>query len=225
MEQKYKVLFNLLNPMFIKSGCKEVTMSYDDDYNSQDNGYWCQREEGSKEIRFLVPVDRELSEYLEETVDNTDAEWTEDGESEFYAFTLTIIPEFRSVEIHGEYTTYGTEPIEETVIGMEDDAEALKPIFDYLREQGSDILEVDVDAGGDSGWVHNKAWDVNRKEIIVNSDMETLCLQMLRNHPGWEINEGSHVRFTFDAGNEIVILEFAYNTEEPGHELINEDKF
>ena len=224
MEQKYKVLFNLLNPMFIKSGCKRVYINYDESYNSQDNGYWCQRKEGAKEMRFLVPVDRELSEYIDDSLDGNNSGWSEDGE-EFYSYELSIVPEFRSVEVHGQFTTYGTEPIEETVAGMEDDGDILKPIFEYLREQGSDILDVDVDAGGDSGWVHDNAWDVNGKEIAVNDDMESLCLQMLNHHPGWEINEGSYAQFTFDAGNEIVIFKFAYNTEEPDQELISSEKY
>lgn len=221
MEQKYKVLFNLINPSFIKSGCKRISIEFGDDFNSYHNGYECGS--NSKTIPFLIPVERELSEYMEESVG--DDTWNEEDDQEYYSYELVINPEFRSVEIFGIYTAYGTEPIEETVIEMEEEPEEFKPIFDYLNDEGSDILEVNVDAGGDSGWIHDTNDDVNGKSIITSNQMEEVCLRLLNQHPGWEINEGSHAKFTFDPHRNILIFEFAYNTEEQGSELISSEKF
>jgi hypothetical protein len=221
MEQKYKVLFNLINPSFIKSGCKRISIEFGDDFNSYHNGYECGS--NSKTIPFLIPVERELSEYMEESVG--DDTWNEEADQEYYSYELVINPEFRSVEIFGIYTSYGTEPIEETVIEMEEEPEEFKPIFDYLNDEGSDILEVNVDAGGDSGWIHDTNDDVNGKSITTSNQMEEVCLRLLNQHPGWEINEGSHAKFTFDPHRNILIFEFAYNTEEQGSELISSEKF
>ena len=221
MEQKYKVLFNLINPSFIKSGCKRISIEFGDDFNSYHNGYECGS--NSKTIPFLIPVERELSEYMEESVG--DDTWNEEADQEYYSYELVINPEFRSVEIFGIYTSYGTEPIEETVIEMEEEPEEFKPIFDYLNDEGSDILEVNVDAGGDSGWIHDTNDDVNGKSITTSNQMEEVCLRLLNQHPGWEINEGSNAKFTFDPHRNILIFEFAYNTEEQGSELISSEKF
>ena len=221
MEQKYKVLFNLINPSFIKSGCKRISIEFGDDFNSYHNGYECGS--NSKTIPFLIPVERELSEYMEESVG--DDTWNEEADQEYYSYELVINPEFRSVEIFGIYTSYGTEPIEETVIEMEEEPEEFKPIFDYLNDEGSDILEVNVDAGGDSGWIHDTNDDVNGKSITTSNEMEEVCYRLLNQHPGWEINEGSHAKFTFDPHRNILIFEFAYNTEEQGSELISSEKF
>lgn len=221
MEQKYKVLFNLINPSFIKSGCKRISIEFGDDFNSYHNGYECGS--NSKTIPFLIPVERELSEYMEESVG--DDTWNEEADQEYYSYELVINPEFRSVEIFGIYTSYGTEPIEETVIEMEEEPEEFKPIFDYLNDEGSDILEVNVDAGGDSGWIHDTNDDVNGKSITTSNQMEEVCLRLLNQHPGWEINEGSHAKFTFDPHRNILIFEFAYNTEEQDRELVSSEKF
>tara|TARA_B110000858_G_scaffold47541_1_gene54775 strand:+ start:43 stop:708 length:666 start_codon:yes stop_codon:yes gene_type:complete len=221
MEQKYKVLFNLINPSFIKSGCKKVFIEFGDDFNSYSNGYECNYIQ--KNIPFLVPVERELSEYVEEAVG--DETYHEDTESEYYTFEVEINPEFKSVEVFGTYTVYGTEPIEETVIEMEEEPEEFKPIFDYLNDEGSDILEVNVDAGGDSGWIHDTNDDVNGKSITTSNQMEKVCYRLLNQHSGWEINEGSHAKFTFDPHRNIIIFEFAYNTEEQARELVSSEKF
>jgi hypothetical protein len=222
MEQKYKVLFNLINPALLKSNCKKATMEFDEGFSPYQDGYYCNHMSG-KRISFLVPVERELSEYVEEYVgDNT---WHEETGSEYYTYELEINSEFRSVEIFGTYTVYDTEEINETVIDQDEEPDELKPIFDYLEEVGSDILEVNVDAGGDSGWVHDENDDVNGKTIQTSEQMSDVCYRLLSQHPGWEINEGSYSKFTFDPHRRIIIWEFAYNTEEQARELISSERF
>ena len=41
MEQKYKVLFNLINPAFLKSGCKKAVMEFDEAFSIYQDGYYC----------------------------------------------------------------------------------------------------------------------------------------------------------------------------------------
>ena len=212
MEQKYKVLFNLINPAFLKSGCKKAVMEFDEAFSIYQDGYYCGYQNSGSPKSFLIPIERELSEYVEEAVgDNT---WHEETGSEYYTYEVEINSEYRSVEIFGTYTVYDTEPIQETIIEMEEEPEVFKPIFDYLNKEGSDILEVNVDAGGDSGWIHDENDDVNGNTITTSNEMEEVCYRLLSQHPGWEINEGSHAKFTFDPHRRILIWEFAYNTEE-----------
>jgi|TARA_B100001094_G_C18151409_1_gene783877 hypothetical protein len=223
MEQKYKVLFNLINPAFLKSGCKKAVMEFDEAFSIYQEGYYCGHQNSGSPKSFLIPIERELSEYVEEAVG--DDTWHEETGSEYYTYEVEINPEFRSVEIFGTYTTYDTEPIEEITIEMEEEPEEFKPIFDYLNDEGSDILEVNVDAGGDSGWIHDTNDDVNGNTIQTSDQMEEVCYRLLNQHPGWEINEGSYAKFTFDPHRNILIFEFAYNTEEQARELISSEKF
>jgi hypothetical protein len=223
MEQKYKVLFNLINPAFLKSGCKKAVMEFDEAFSIYQDGYYCGYQNSGSPKSFLIPIERELSEYVEEAVgDNT---WHEETGSEYYTYEVEINSEYRSVEIFGTYTVYGTEPINEEVIDEEEEPEVFKPIFDYLNKEGSDILEVNVDAGGDSGWIHDENDDVNGNTITTSNEMEEVCYRLLSQHPGWEINEGSHAKFTFDPHRRILIWEFAYNTEEQARELVSSEKF
>lgn len=223
MEQKYKVLFNLINPAFLKSGCKKAVMEFDEAFTIYQDGYYCGYQNSGNPKSFLIPIERELSEYVEEAVgDNT---WHEETGSEYYTYEVEINSEYRSVEIFGTYTVYGTEPINEVVIDEEEEPEEFKPIFDYLEEVGSDIVEVNVDAGGDSGWIHDTNDDVNGQPIQTSDQMEEVCYRLLNQHPGWEINEGSHAKFTFDPHRRILIWEFAYNTEEQARELVSSEKF
>jgi hypothetical protein len=223
MEQKYKVLFNLINPAFLKSGCKKAVMEFDEAFSIYQDGYYCGYQNSGSPKSFLIPIERELSEYVEEAVgDNT---WHEETGSEYYTYEVEINSEYRSVEIFGTYTVYGTEPINEVVIDEEEEPEEFKPIFDYLNKEGSDILEVNVDAGGDSGWIHDENDDVNGNTITTSNEMEEVCYRLLNQHPGWEINEGSHAKFTFDPHRRILIWEFAYNTEEQARELVSSEKF
>jgi hypothetical protein len=223
MEQKYKVLFNLINPAFLKSGCKKAVMEFDEAFSIYQDGYYCGYQNSGSPKSFLIPIERELSEYVEEAVgDNT---WHEETGSEYYTYEVEINSEYRSVEIFGTYTVYGTEPINEVVIDEEEEPEEFKPIFDYLNDEGSDILEVNVDAGGDSGWIHDTNDDVNGNTIQTSDQMEEVCYRLLNQHPGWEINEGSHAKFTFDPHRRILIWEFAYNTEEQARELVSSEKF
>ena len=223
MEQKYKVLFNLINPAFLKSGCKKAVMEFDEAFSIYQDGYYCGYQNSGSPKSFLIPIERELSEYFEEAVG--DDTWHEETGGEYYTYEVEINPEFRSVEIFGTYTVYDTEPIEETVIEMEEEPEEFKPIFDYLNDEGSDILEVNVDAGGDSGWIHDTNDDVNGNTIQTSDQMEEVCYRLLNQHPGWEINEGSYAKFTFDPHRNILIFEFAYNTEEQARELVSSEKF
>jgi len=223
MEQKYKVLFNLINPAFLKSGCKKAVMEFDEAFSIYQDGYYCGYQNSGSPKSFLIPIERELSEYVEEAVgDNT---WHEETGSEYYTYEVEINSEYRSVEIFGTYTVYGTEPINEEVIDEEEEPEVFKPIFDYLNKEGSDILDVNVDAGGDSGWIHDENDDVNGNTITTSNEMEEVCYRLLNQHPGWEINEGSHAKFTFDPHRRILIWEFAYNTEEQARELVSSEKF
>lgn len=226
MEQKYKVLFNIFNQFLLKSGCERVTVKLGDTFDIwSGNKFWCERNNGKNTmIPYPLPISREISEYVENAVKDNDSYYSDTGE-EFYSFEFVILPEDRIIELYGNYSEYGTEEIQEKVIEAKEEPDVFDEIFEYLDNVGADILEVNVEAGGDSGWIEDESYDVNGQKISVTKEMQDVGYRLLNQHPGWEINEGSTSRFTWDRHRRILIFEFAYNTEEQKSELISKEKY
>lgn len=230
MEQKQKVLFNILNTFLLKSGCEEMSVELDYSFDLWNgNKFYCRKKGQGETIPSPIPIAREISEYVEQAVEDEDAYYTESGE-DFYQFEFIIHPKERLIEVIGSYSLYGTEDFTEEVFDDEDshmfdDPDILDEIFEYLEDSGSDILDVRVDAGGDSGWIEDTAYDVNGRQIDVTQEMKDVGYKLLNKHPGWEINEGSTSMFTWDPQRKILIFKFAYNTEEQGTEVIRKESF
>ena len=78
----------------------------------------------------------------------------------------------------------------------------------------------------------NQVFEQNNKlkiaDLVLDLDKKIVnfMYEQLENHMGgWEINEGSYAKFTFDPHRNILIFEFAYNTEEQARELVSSEKF
>jgi hypothetical protein len=225
MEQKVKVLFNLFNTFLLKTGCEEMSVELGDTFDLWNgNKFYCNRRGRTETIPFPIPIGREISEYVQQSVESEDSYYSDNGE-EFYTFEFTLYPKERLIEVTGVYIVYGTEDFTEEVIEAEEEPDVFDEIFEYLEDSGSDILEVNVNAGGDSGWIEDTAYDVNGKKIDVTQEMQDVGYRLLSNHPGWEINAGSTSSFTWDRHRRILIFKFAYNTEEQATELISKESF
>jgi len=225
MEQKQKVLFNLFNKFLLKTGCEEMSVELGDTFDLWNgNKFYCNRDGRTETIPFPIPIGREISEYTQQSVEAEDSYYGDNGE-EFYTFEFTLYPKERLIEVTGVYSVYGTEDFTEEVIEAEEEPDVFDEIFEYLDDSGADILEVNVEAGGDSGWIEDTAYDVNGKQIDVTQEMKDVGYRLLSNHPGWEINEGSTSSFTWDRHRRILIFKFAYNTEEQATEVISKESF
>lgn len=225
MEQKVKVLFNLFNTFLLKTGCEEMSVELGDSFDLWNgNKFYCERNGRQESITYPIPIGREISEYVEQTVKDENSYYSDSGE-EFYNFEFKIKPKERLIEITGVYSIYETEGFTEEVIEAEDEPDVFDEIFEYLEDSGSDILEVNVEAGGDSGWIEDTSHDVNGKQIDVTEEMKEVGYRLLNNHPGWEINEGSTSSFTWDPHRRILIFKFAYNREKQETELISKESF
>lgn len=225
MEQKFKVLFNIFNQFLVKTSCEKISLELGDTFDIwSGDKFYCERKNGSTNINFPLPMSREISEYVENVVRDENSYYSDEGE-EFYNFEFVMYPEERMVEVYGTYSIYGTEDNQEQIIEAKEEPEVFDEIFEYLDDSGADILEVNVEAGGDSGWIEDESYDVNGKKISVTEEMKEVGYRLLNNFPGWEINEGSTAKFTWDRHRRILIFEFAYNTEEQAKELISKENY
>ena len=227
MEQKYKVLYNIFNQFLLKSNCIKVKIELGNTFDMwSGDKFWCERgNNNGTYIPYPLPIGREISEYVENIVKNDDLYYSSNDGEEFYNFEFVILPEERTIEIYGVYSVYGTEDNQEQVIEAEEEPDVFDEIFEYLDSQKVDILEVDVNAGGDSGWIEDEAYDINGIQITVTDEMKDVGYRLLNNFPGWEINEGSTSKFIWDRHRRILIFEFAYNYEEQATELISKETY
>ena len=226
MEKKYKVLFNIFNQFLLKSGCQKITVELGDTFDIwSGDKFYCEKKDGrNTQIPYPLPLGREISEYTENTVKDEDSWYSDTGE-EFYNFEFVMLPEERVVEVYGTYSVYGTEDNQEQVIEAEEEPDVFDGIFEYLDDLGADILEVNVEAGGDSGWIEDESEDINGQKVSITKEMQDVGYRLLNDFPGWEINEGSTSKFIWDRHRRILIFEFAYNTEEQATDLISKENY
>lgn len=227
MEQKYKVLYNIFNQFLLKSNCTKVIIELGDTFDIwSGDKFWCERgNNNGTSIPYPLPIGREISEYVENIVENDNLYRSSNNGEEFYNFEFVILPEERTIEIYGIYSVFGTQDSKEQVIEAEEEPDVFDEIFEYLDSQKVDILEVGVNAGGDSGWIEDEAYDINGIQITVTDEMKDVGYQLLNNFPGWEINEGSTSKFIWDRHRRVLIFEFAYNYEEQATELISKETY
>lgn len=122
-----------------------------------------------------------------------------------------------------DYGYYGIGDEDSTEWSLDDD-ESIQELFNILEE--SDVsdreLTLSYNGGGDSGYIESQFENGDD----VPSAIEDWCYGELESlHGGWEINEGSQGKFTFNLDKEFILLEHQYNTEENGYDTIWEEKF
>jgi len=223
MDSKQKSFLNIVNKFFLNQGCKKVTLTIDGFYASmspslsnQPYQFFC---DGKRNFA-PVPVEPMAIDLINQVNEF----YAPDSDDEYYDFDLFIYPENKEIELKGNYTKYVTGDIQNYEYFTEDYSQ-LNTVFDKLDDEGSDIIAVQVDAGGDSGWINPEQTDMNGKIIDLSEELQDFCYSVLTNFPGWEINEGSHVIFEFYPSVRMVKLEFAYNDTESASELLYRGEF
>jgi hypothetical protein len=123
-----------------------------------------------------------------------------------------------SVSKYCGYTDSGSED------GTTFEDEESKKILELLSEEseGSSLLELKYNGGGDSGYIEDKF----ENQVDVPASVEDWCYaQLENNHGGWEINEGSFGHFEFDLKNGIIYLYHTMNEEFNVSDTILEESF
>ncbi len=104
--------------------------------------------------------------------------------------------------------------------------DGLNQVFDDLDEANySGNVYVSFDGNGDSGQIE-QAEDSSGNIVNLSPTMEDWCYNILEHwYGGWEINEGSSGKFTFDTESRTCELEFGWNNENTECDTIYEEKF
>jgi len=82
-----------------------------------------------------------------------------------------------------------------------------------LKEKGVTLVEITYNGGGDSGFI-DEDMEVDSKETVkVSAGIENVCYNILQEFGGWEINEGSQGKITFDFVSDNYSVYHEWNTE------------
>lgn len=89
-----------------------------------------------------------------------------------------------------------------------DDQDRLKELFDQLRAEKIDRIEMTYAGSGDEGELVDISIFPKGKDTDHEDEAQSLVLDILENnHPGWELESGSRGTITLDAKNREVKID------------------
>lgn len=142
------------------------------------------------------------------------------GEVKFCVNCANKVIYFES-SLHEMDTNWVGEEWELSVLEELDSWEDLAP-----QITGYDIGVVSYEGSGDSGYIEDRMVLDGDEQITIPADLETWMYNQLENYGGWEINEGSQGKFTFNFRDGIINLEHGENYErEVDFEITERIKF
>jgi hypothetical protein len=105
-------------------------------------------------------------------------------------------------------TVYDTEPASTSgsILELENDD------LNDLKEKGVTLVEITYSGGGDSGYIDDEM-SVDGNSIKVPAGIENVCYNILEEYGGWENNEGSQGKITFDFVSDDYSVYHEWNTE------------
>ncbi len=159
-----------------------------------------------KIIKSYPSIDKVVGELIDQiNLDDVEFESENDSnhvEIEFFSSEKKIV-------ITVYETVYDTEPASTSgsISELENDD------LNDLKEKGVMLVEVSYNGGGDSGFI-DENMEVDSKETVkVSAGIENICYNILQEFGGWEINEGSQGRITFDFQSDEYSVNHEWNTE------------
>lgn len=210
-----KKKFKLLMSYFKSAGLDEVDFRFDSQRGSVDYI------EIDVSFSIATPIQNIFEEilemYVEQIVDEAEAEMTEEG-SDYYNIYGTIDITKRKIIFENlDYTYYGSE-----TTGMDydkDDYEEDDSMYDRFVEVNKILTELNIDkmivgysGGGDSGYIDAEYRTEDGQSGGTPASIEDICYGLLEDYGGWEINEGSQGNIIFT--KDFIEIEHEWNTEE-----------
>lgn len=180
-------------------------------FHDQNNQWWCVSQKSRGILR--IPID--IIDDIEELIDKHQKDFDGFGEDP-YAFEVRLFPDSKKISILELYSEYLTEDTQTMTVDTEEEPEVKEIIVHYCKEKQicRGNITFQFHGGGDSGYIEDGGNSDFYGETKLYEPAEDMFYRMLRDFPGWEINEGSQGQCIVDMDLEEMQLNYNQNYEE-----------
>lgn len=169
----------------------------------------------SKNSRSSVRLPLDITQDLEVFIDNNQQDFDGFGEDP-YGFEVRLYPDTKTISVYEQYSEYLTEDTQTVTVDIEQEPEVKQIIDHYCKKEEicRGNITFQFHGGGDSGYIEDGGNSDFYGETSLYEPAEDMFYRMLRDFPGWEINEGSQGQCIIDMDMEQLQLDFNQNYEE-----------
>ena len=184
---------------------------YNMSFYDQNNEWYCASHKSRGVLR--LPID--IIDDIEKLIDDNQKDFDGFGEDP-YGFEARLYPDTKKISVFELYSEYLTEDTRTVIVDSEEEPE-VKEIINYycsVDEICRGNITFQFHGGGDSGYIEDGGNSDFDGETKLYGPAEDMFYRMLRDFPGWEINEGSQGQCIIDMDLEQMQLDFNQNYEE-----------
>ena len=184
---------------------------YNMSFYDQNNEWYCASHKSRGVLR--LPID--IIDDIEKLIDDNQKDFDGFGEDP-YGFEARLYPDTKKISVFELYSEYRTEDTQTVIVDSEEEPE-VKEIINYycsVDEICRGNITFQFHGGGDSGYIEDGGNSDFDGETKLYGQAEDMFYRMLRDFPGWEINEGSQGQCIIDMDLEQMQLDFNQNYEE-----------
>lgn len=184
---------------------------YNMSFYDQSNQWYCVSQKSRGVLR--LPID--ITDDIERLIDKHQKDFDDFGEDP-YGFEARLYPDTKKISVFELYSEYHTEDTRTVIVDSEEEPEVKEIIDHYCKKEGicRGNITFQFHGGGDSGYIEDGGNSDFDGETKLYEPAEDMFYRMLRDFPGWEINEGSQGQCIIDMDLEQLQLDFNLNYEE-----------
>jgi len=184
---------------------------YNMSFYDQNNQWYCVSQKSRGVLR--LPID--ITDDIERLIDKHQKDFDGFGEDP-YGFETRLYPDTKKISVFELYSEYHTEDTRTVIVDSEEEPEVKEIIDHYCKKEEicRGNITFQFHGGGDSGYIEDGGNSDFDGETKLYEPAEDMFYRMLRDFPGWEINEGSQGQCIIDMDLEQMQLDFNQNYEE-----------
>ena len=184
---------------------------YNMSFYDQNSQWWCVSQKSRSMLRLPIDIVGEIEELIDENQKDFDG-FGEDP----YGFEARLYPDTKKISVFELYSEYLTEDTRTITVDTEEEPEVKDIIDHYCKKEEicRGNITFQFHGGGDSGYIEDGGNSDFDGETKLYEPAEDMFYRMLREFPGWEINEGSQGQCIIDMDLEQMQLDFNQNYEE-----------
>ena len=184
---------------------------YNMSFYDQNNEWYCASHKSRGVLR--LPID--IIDDIEKLIDDNQKDFDGFGEDP-YGFEARLYPDTKKISVFELYSEYLTEDTRTVIVDSEEEPEVKEIIDHYCKKEEicRGNITFQFHGGGDSGYIEDGGNSDFDGETKLYGPAEDMFYRMLRDFPGWEINEGSQGQCIIDMDLEQMQLDFNQNYEE-----------